>query len=139
MICSTRSPSVTIVGLVLELLVVIDVAAARLLTERGVRLVAEPAHVDLFLEQREPVGLELREVEHVADKTFEPRVLARDHVQGGVARGGSSTIPSRSASTWPRIAVSGVRSSCDTLMRKLRSCCSASERRIAISRNRLSR
>ena len=38
----------------------------------------------------------------------------------------SSTSPSLSAATWPRIAVSGVRSSCDTDIRKLRSSCSAS-------------
>ena len=31
-------------------------------------------------------------------------------------------MPSRNASTWPRIAVNGVRSSCDTLIRKFRSC-----------------
>ena len=39
---------------------------------------------------------------------------------------GSSASPSRSASTWPRIAVSGVRSSCETDIRKFRSCSSAS-------------
>ena len=38
----------------------------------------------------------------------------------------SSRTPSRSAETWPRIAVSGVRSSCETDMRKLRESCSDS-------------
>ena len=32
---------------------------------------------------------------------------------------GSAAIPSRSASTWPRIAVSGVRSSCETVMQEV--------------------
>ena len=53
------------------------------------------------------------------------------------ARSSSSvTTPSRRASTWPRIAVSGVRSSCETDIRKLRSSSSASESRAAISRKR---
>ena len=50
------------------------------------------------------------------------------------ARSSSSvTTPSRSASTWPRIAVSGVRSSCETVIRKLRSSSSASASLAAIS------
>ncbi len=49
---------------------------------------------------------------------------------------GSSTTPSSSAETWPRIAVSGVRSSCDTDIRKFRSISSTSASRPAISRNR---
>ena len=48
----------------------------------------------------------------------------------------SSTSPSLSAATWPRIAVSGVRSSCDTDMRKFRSSCSASPSRRAITAKR---
>ena len=44
----------------------------------------------------------------------------------------SSITPSESAETWPRIAVSGVRSSCETVIRKLRSIFSASPRRWAI-------
>ena len=52
---------------------------------------------------------------------------------------GSSIRPSRSASTWPRIAVSGVRSSCETDIRKLRSCSSASASREAIWRKRSAR
>src|SRR6266540_2976607 len=49
---------------------------------------------------------------------------------------GSSTSPSRSASTWPRTAVSGVRSSWETDIRNFRSSSSASESRAAICRNR---
>ena len=44
--------------------------------------------------------------------------------------------PSRIASTCPRIAVSGVRSSCETVIRKFRSRSSASASRAAISRKR---
>ena len=42
---------------------------------------------------------------------------------------GSWTTPSSSAETWPRIAVSGVRSSCDTDIRKFRSISSTSASR----------
>ena len=52
---------------------------------------------------------------------------------------GSSTTPSSSAETWPRIAVSGVRSSCETDIRKLRSRGSVSARRSVISSNRSAR
>ena len=45
-------------------------------------------------------------------------------------------MPSRSADTWPRIAVSGVRSSCETDMRKLRDSCSDSASFAAMSRKR---
>ena len=48
----------------------------------------------------------------------------------------SSRTPSRSAATWPRIAVSGVRSSCDTDMRKLRESCSDSASLAVISPKR---
>ena len=43
-------------------------------------------------------------------------------------------MPSLSADTWPRIAVSGVRSSCDTDMRKFRDSCSDSASFAAMSR-----
>ena len=46
------------------------------------------------------------------------------------------TIPSRSASTCPRIAVKGVRSSCDTDMRKERLSCSASASLATMRRKR---
>ena len=52
---------------------------------------------------------------------------------------GSVTTPSRSAATWPRIAVSGVRSSCETDMRKFRSSSSPPRAARAISRNRSAR
>ena len=48
----------------------------------------------------------------------------------------SSMTPSRSAATCPRIAVSGVRSSCETDMRKLRESSSDSASRVAIWPNR---
>ena len=44
-------------------------------------MVAELLHVDLFLKEREPVGLELREIEDVADQPVEPGGLACDHVE----------------------------------------------------------
>ena len=56
-----------------------------------------------------------------------------------VRSAGSSTTPSRSASTCPRIAVSGVRSSCETVIRKLRSSSSASDKRDVIWRNESAR
>ena len=55
------------------------------------------------------------------------------------SQSGVDDQPSRSASTWPRIAVSGVRSSCETDIRKFRSCSSASASRAAICRKRSAR
>ena len=52
---------------------------------------------------------------------------------------GSSTRPSESAATWPRIAVSGVRSSCETDIRKFRSRASDSISFPVISSNRSAR
>src|SRR5438128_7709990 len=66
---------------------VVDSTPARLLTERGVRVVAELFHVDLLAEQREAVRLELREIEDVAYEPIEPRGLACDHVQRRGAHG----------------------------------------------------
>ena len=80
--------------------------------------------------------VELREVEDVADEPREPVRLGRDHRERLLASTGSVTRPSRSAATWPRMAVSGVRSSCETDMRKFRSSSSASASLAAISRNR---
>ena len=48
-------------------------------------------------------------------------------------------MPSLSADTCPRIAVSGVRSSCDTDMRKFRDSCSDSASFAAMSAKRVER
>src|SRR4029079_8714072 len=61
-------------------------AAARLLTERDVGLVAEAFHVDFFREEREAVRFQLREIEAVADEPLEPDALTRDHVERGGTR-----------------------------------------------------
>jgi hypothetical protein len=74
----------------------------------------------------EPVGLQLRQVENVADEALEPVGLGGDDVERHPHLLGLGDDPSRSASTCPRIAVSGVRSSCDTDMRNERLSCSAS-------------
>ena len=80
----TRSPSVMIVGAVSDAAQrVRDLAPPRLVAERAVRLLDEAAHVDLLRVHREPVGAELREVEHVADEPLEPRRLVRDDVERG--------------------------------------------------------
>ena len=50
MICSTRSPSVTITGSASTSLRVVDPAPPRLLAERRVRLLEQPRHVDLLLQ-----------------------------------------------------------------------------------------
>ena len=63
--------------------VYVDLAPPRLVAERAVRLLDEAAHVDLLGVHREPVGAELREVEHVADEPLEPRRLVRDDVERG--------------------------------------------------------
>src|SRR5581483_6160932 len=89
---------------------VVDRALARLVGERLVRALDELLHVHLFAKDGEPVRVELRECEVCS---------------------GSSTTPARSAATWPRIAVSGVRSSCETDIRKLRSRVSVSASRSA--------
>ena len=78
---------------------------------------------------REAPRVELREVEHVSDEPLEPHRLGGDHVERGRAQRRVVDDPSRSASTCPRIAVSGVRSSCETVIRKLRSSSSASDKR----------
>ena len=51
---------------------VVDLAPARLLGERAVRMVEDAAEVDLLVPDREPVRLELREVEDVPHETLEP-------------------------------------------------------------------
>ena len=73
--------------------------------------------------------VELREVEDVADEPLEPLRLGLDDLERGARELGSSTSPSARAETCPRIAVSGVRSSCETDIRKLRSRASASASR----------
>ena len=67
-------------------------------------------------QDREAVRVELGEVEHVADEALEPlRLLGHDHPSdASIALRVGRRRPSRSAATWPRIAVSGVRSSCET-------------------------
>ena len=57
---------------------VVDLPATRLLGERPVRLVEHALEIDLLLAHREPVGLELRQVEHVSDEALEPVGLRRD-------------------------------------------------------------
>ena len=87
----------------------------------------------------ETVRVELREVEDVADEPLEPPRLGLDHLERQRPLPGSSTTPSSSAATWPRIAVSGVRSSCETDMRKFRSRTSVSARRAVIWSKRSAR
>ena len=81
----------------------------------AVGLLEQPAEVDLLVDEGEAVRLELGEVEQVADEAREPVGLRADDLERSVARAPRRpTRPSRSASTWPRMAVSGVRSSWET-------------------------
>ena len=50
--------------------------------EGRVRTLDEVLHVDLLLEHREPFGVQLREVEHVADEPREAFRLVGDRVEG---------------------------------------------------------
>ena len=115
-----------------ERALVLDPAAPRLLAEALVGLLEEPCELDLLL----------LEGELVAPPCAQGRARRRRGGPGGRSRrsitsseasraSASSARPSRSASTWPRIAVNGVRSSCETTMRKFRSrrCDSASRLR----------
>ena len=77
----------------------LDLAAPRLLAEARMRALDEHPHVDLLRVDREPVGVQLREVEHVADEPLEPDRLAGDDVERGALSSGSSKSPSRIAST----------------------------------------
>ena len=105
----------------------VEVAGARRLAVGRLAAGQELVQVDLVVPEREPVGLELREVEQVADQPLQPRRLGgRSRRTPRPARRGSSTMPSASAATCPRIAVSGVRSSCETCIRNSRSCSRAS-------------
>ena len=139
--CSTRSPSVTIVG-ASRILVEreVDLAAPRLLAEARVRLLDERADVDLLGVHREPVRV----------AASRGRARRRRAARAGSSRSrrrratprsssGSSKSPSRIASTWPLIAVSGVRSSCETDIRNWRSRSSVAASRAAISLNRSER
>ena len=45
---------------------VVDLAAPRLLGERAVRMVENSREIDLLVANREPVRLELREIQHVS-------------------------------------------------------------------------
>ena len=58
-------------------------AAPRLLPEARMGLLDERADVDLLGVHGEPVGVELRQVEHVADEPLEPDRLAGDDVERG--------------------------------------------------------
>ena len=69
---------------------------------------------------REAVRLELREIEDVPTRRSSRSVSAATMSSDASTCSGSETIPSRNASTWPRIAVNGVLSSCETDMRKER-------------------
>ena len=81
MIWSTRSPSETITGAAVGVAAVVDPPPARLLAEGRVGLVDEAAHVDLLVEHGEPMGVELGQVEHVADEPLEPLRLGGDHLE----------------------------------------------------------
>ena len=61
----------------------VDLAAPRLLAEARMRALDEHPHVDLLRVDREPVRVQLREVEHVADEPLEPDRLAGDDVERG--------------------------------------------------------
>ena len=69
-----------------DLAAVLDRASPRFLAERRVRALAERLHVDLFLEQREAVRVELRQIEDVADEPREAFRLGCDHVERLVAQ-----------------------------------------------------
>ena len=58
-------------------------AAPRLFTEARMRLRDERSDIHLLGVNREPVGIELGEVEHVPDEPFQPDRLAGDDVEGG--------------------------------------------------------
>ena len=77
----TRSPSDTITGALHAGQAVVDLAPARLLGERAVRLIEHALEVDLLVTNGEPVRLELREVEDVADEPLEPVGLGGDDVE----------------------------------------------------------
>ena len=81
MIWRTRSPSETITGALDRPLLIVDPAPARLVGERRVGAVAEPAHVHLLRQDREPARVQLGQVEHVADEPAEPLRLGGDGVE----------------------------------------------------------
>ena len=140
MIWRTRSPSVRITGFAREVAAVVDPAAPRLLAERRVGAVDEALHVDLFLQDGEAAR-----ASSFARSSTSPTSRSSRSASAAITSARRArllvvvTRPSRSAATWPRIAVSGVRSSCETDMRKFRSSSSASASRAAISRKRSER
>ena len=82
---STRSPSDTMTGgSASALQAVVDLAAARLLGERAVRMIQDATQVDLLVADGEPVRLELREIEHVSHQPLEAVGLRRDDVERGL-------------------------------------------------------
>ena len=60
---------------------VVDRATPGDVSERRERALAQLLHVDLFLQHREPVRVELRKIEHVADEPLEPHRLLPDHAE----------------------------------------------------------
>ena len=79
---STRSPSETITGASPSPdEPVVDLPPPRLLCERAVGVVEHAAHVDLLVPNREPVRLQLREIEHVADEPLETVGLGGDDLE----------------------------------------------------------
>ena len=92
-IWSTRSPSETITGAAVAVAAVVDLAPPRLLAEGGVRLVDQAAHVHLLVQDREPVRVELGEVEHVADEALEALRLRGDDPERLRLRHGSIDQP----------------------------------------------
>ncbi len=60
---------------------VVDLATARLLGEGAVCLIEHALEIDLLVTHREAVGLELREIEDVADEALEPVRLGNDDLE----------------------------------------------------------
>ena len=81
MTCRTRSPSEKITGGSTASEPVVDLPATSLLGEGVVRMVEDAPEVDLLLADREPVRLELGEIQHVSDEPLETVGLGRDHVE----------------------------------------------------------
>ena len=85
MIWSTRSPSDTSTGADARPGVV-DLAPTRLLRECRVGLVDEPLHVHLLAQDGETAGVQLCQVEDVADEPLEASRLQRDDRERGRLR-----------------------------------------------------
>ena len=96
MICSTRSPSVTITGRARELEPVVDRAPPRHLPERRIRAVAAGCSMsDLFPKHGEAVRVELREIE-TSPTSRSSRSASSPITPSDASRAiGSSITPSR--------------------------------------------